>query len=755
LNQSQPEPWAMFQDNPCAMWAYDLESRKVLCANTAALLLYGYSEEEFLSLGLASILAEDDIGDFIEAGRTLTPRRSSSRASRYRRKDGAVITSIDRLSTLESSVGKPIVVVSLPPDEGPPNLALRAKDDIYRIVSENSTDIIALIDAEGNLVYASPSHKKQLGHDPAELLGTSMFLNIHPDDVDIVQASWANLHEAGSATASVRVRNASGEYRVLEAVGSFVTFQGSNYVLASARDITERAEAERALRESEEHLSSIIETSLDAVISMDESGMVTGWNHLAEVIFGWTEEEAIGSVLSQLVIPEEYRQAHNEGLKRFLATGQENILNKRVEMTAAKKSGELLPVELTISQARERDRFVFHGFVRDLSAQRRLEEQLLEARKLESIGRLAGGIAHDFNNVLTAILGYAEIAEGHVNDPARTATYLREISKAGEKAASLTAQLLAFARRQIVEAKLIDLNELTRGVESILARLLGEHIKLTITTSPSQLVTRADPGQLEHVLINLATNARDAMPEGGALSIETTVTDIDAEIAERHPGLDPGKYAVLSVSDTGHGMDEQVRGRIFEPFFTTKEVGKGTGLGLATVYGAVKQSGGHISVYSEPGDGTTFRVYLPLHAGDIAPADEAREIESPSGQVSETILLAEDDDAVRQLAATALRENGYVVLSASGAQEALMLADEYDGDIHLLISDVVMPEMRGNVLAEKLLKRRPNSKVLLMSGYTDSDALNRGILENGWHYLQKPFSTSLLANTVREILGQT
>jgi two-component system cell cycle sensor histidine kinase/response regulator CckA len=381
---------------------------------------------------------------------------------------------------------------------------------------------------------------------------------------------------------------------------------------------------------------------------------------------------------------------------------------------------------------------------------RRTEEQLRHAQKMDAIGRLAGSIAHDFNNVLSVILSYTSLllADLKAIDPMRND--IEQIKLAAERAADLTRQLLAFSRQQVMEPKIVDLNVIVKGMDRMLKRLLGEDIEMAFKPKQSLRLVKVDPGQIEQVIMNLVINAKDAMPGGGQLTIETADVDLDESYVFQHLGSLKGSHAVLIVSDTGVGMDQAVQPRIFEPFFTTKPKGKGTGLGLSTVFGIVQQSGGNVWVYSEPGKGTTFKVYLPEAKGDLVsrvPAAAPVKLEG-----NETILLAEDADQVRGIAHTILERYGYSVLVAKNAGEALLACENHKGKIHLLLTDVVMPQMSGHQLAERLGAARPEMKVLYMSGYTEKSVVQHGILDSGIDYLQKPFTPEMLARRVREIL---
>ena len=688
-------------------------------------------------------------------------------------------------------------------------------------------------------------------------------------------------------------------------------------------------QAQQSLRESDARRAAILQTALDAIISMDQEGRIVEFNPAAEATFGFRRAEVIGQPLAELIIPPSLREAHHRGLAHYLASGSGPVLNRRIEITALRKDATEFPVELAITPFEVGGSLVFTAYIRDITerknaerrlaaqhtvtrilaetrtldeaapnvlralcenlgwhlgqmwhvshkadvlrcaavwhepaagvaafadlsrtitfspgvglpgrvwarrsphwvcnvvvdanfaraaaaaqcglhgafafpilygeevlgvmeffqqeirepdepllamtaavgsqlgqfierkraedALRRSEAQLLQSRKMEAVGQLAGGIAHDFNNLLTVILGYSEVLLGGQGSAEGRREELEAIKQAGERAASLTHQLLAFSRRQVLEPRVLSLNTVVADLEQMLRRLIGEDIDLETRLETRPEAVKADPGQLEQVIMNLVINARDAMPRGGKLIVETRNVVEDNAFASAQVDVHPGRYVELAVSDTGCGMTEEVKARIFEPFFTTKEVGKGTGLGLATVYGIVKQSGGHIEVDSEVGRGTRFKIYLPC----VEKAVRSRKSDPGLSMVSwgkETVLLVEDEEQVRALSRHILEAHGYTVLEAGHGAEAIRVSDErLPGPIHLLISDVVMPHLGGRELAERLALTRREMKVLFVSGYTDDAVVRHGVLAAETAFLQKPFTPSALVKKVREVLDK-
>lgn len=545
-----------------------------------------------------------------------------------------------------------------------------------------------------------------------------------------------------------------GDSRVVQAAWSFKAFPLPNRCAGIAlENITRRKRAEEALRASERLLAGILEIAADAVISADEAQRITLFNRGAEEIFGYRAEEALGKPLD-ILLPPRLAEAHRAHVRDFAASPTPaRRMNERGAVFARRKDGTEFPAEASISKLEVDGEKIFTVMLRDTTERNRLEERLRLSQRMEAVGRLAGGVAHDFNNMLTAIVGYSDLllTEFAHDDPGRLD--VDEIRKAAERAASLTRQLLAFSRRQVLQPKVLDLNLVVADMEQMLRRLIGEDVELVSVLEPTLGCVKADPGQIEQVIVNLAVNARDAMPRGGKLTIETADAELDEAYARQHVAVVPGPYVMLAVSDTGTGMDPEIQDRIFEPFFTTKEKGEGSGLGLATVYGIVKQSGGNIWVYSEPGRGTTFKIYLPRVDEPAEPLPRREEPGSlPRG--AETVLVVEDEPAVRELTARVLRGAGYTVLEAPGGEEALKWVESHRGAIHLLLTDAVMAGMSGRELAERIEATRPGTKVVYMSGYTDNAIVRHGLLEPGVALLQKPFTPIALARKVREVLDR-
>jgi PAS domain S-box-containing protein len=502
---------------------------------------------------------------------------------------------------------------------------------------------------------------------------------------------------------------------------------------------------QEALRQANDALEAIVNNSPLAIYTTDLDGRVKSWGRAAERMFGWTEEEALNERVPFLAL---------EALDALGAPGNEPAL-EGIEARSARKDGA--NVELRVWRAPLGGASgAVTGFIviaADLTGNKSIERQLQQAQRMEAVGRLAGGVAHDFNNLLTVITGYGYMLLEDLRDRPACRGNVDEILRVVDRASALTSQLLAFSRRQVAQPKTIEINALVLNMDKMLRRVIGEDIELVTALSPDAGKINADLGQVEQVIMNLVVNSRDAMPDGGRITIETANARLDKEYARVHLTTRPGDYVMLSVIDTGHGMDEETRARIFEPFFTTKEQGKGTGLGLAQVYGIVKQGDGEITVTSAPAQGTRIQIYLPRVFGVVA-ADALEQTEEGRTVGTETVLLVEDEDEVRRLVQEILEEHGYTVLPAAQPQDAVEICQAYRGRIELLLTDVVMPQMGGRELAERAGRIRPDIKVLFMSGYTEDATPGVGVPEPGEPFLKKPFTPAALTRKIREILEQ-
>ncbi len=628
----------------------------------------------------------------------------------------------------------------------------RASEARFRAFMQHSPAIAFMKSADGRYVFGNSAWAAQFGQAPDQLMGKTDF-DLWPRETAehfaISDAQALRVRQPIEVTESGADRDGTPHWWTALKF-SVEQEEGARLIGGIAIDVSPRVRAEQALRASEDRYRSLVELAGSVIVVIGDDGRVTEFNREAETFFGLARADALGRLYVDQCVPEPQRAAIDAELARIRSgeplQGRESTF---VQRDGTHKSFLWNATRLTDEDTGGAQVLVIG---QDISELRRLEHQLLLAQRMEGIGRLAGGIAHDFNNLLTAILGHAEMAQTDVSptDPARG--NIAEITRAAQRAADLTRQLLAFARRQIIEPRIVDLNGLVLNVDRMLRRLLGEDVELVTVQDPELWRVRIDPGQFEQVLVNLAVNARDAMPAGGTLVIETRNVDLDEEFARQHATVQPGAHVLLAVSDTGSGMDAEVLAHIFEPFFTTKEVGKGTGLGLATCYGIVKQNRGSIWVDTEEGIGTTFRIFLPRADAllDTAELHEPRAVEHSRG--TETVLLVEDELLVRNLAADALRRHGYQVLSASTGLEALNIATQALKPIDLLVTDVVMPQMGGQQLAMRLLSERPTLKVLFISGYSDMALVQHGTLVPGTALLQKPFTPGQLVQRVRQLL---
>jgi PAS domain S-box-containing protein len=530
--------------------------------------------------------------------------------------------------------------------------------------------------------------------------------------------------------------------------------------LAAAADRTARRESERAHHETELRKSAILDSALDCIVTIDSEGRIVDFNRAAERTFGYSAVAVIGCAMADLIIPAWLRERHHAGLAGYLATGQGEILNRRADLTAMRADGTEFPVEIAVVPVNLPGSTLFTAYLRDNTERERLQRQLHQSQRLESLGQLAGGVAHDFNNLLAVILNYATFVAEAIDRDATAGDErwedarldVAEISAAAERAVRLTHQLLAFARRDVKRPTVVGLNTVLAELEHLLRRTIDEDITLDIRMADDLSSILADVAQLEQVIVNLAVNARDAMPRGGTLVIETANTEVDEFYATSRVGLTPGQYVQLRVSDTGTGIDKDVINHVFEPFFTTKPIGKGTGLGLSTVYGIVTESGGYAQIYSEPNMGTTFLALFP--AVESAPQHPVPQPLGPGPARHGTILVAEDEAPLREVTRRILARNGYEVLVASDGPAALVIARQHPSPIDLLLTDVVMPRQGGIELAKEMAELRPGLRVLYMSGYAQPGLSAGGILTEGSVLIEKPFTERSLIDAVDRVLEE-
>jgi len=503
--------------------------------------------------------------------------------------------------------------------------------------------------------------------------------------------------------------------------------------------------AKQKVKDQDEKFRIVFENNPQPMWVFDlRSQSFLGANAAAADLYGYTVGEFRRLHLADIEGPERAEQQQEEWHQTGGLAPSTDLMQHR------KKNGRIIEVETAVHEIEYEGRKAGLAVLMDVTGRRQRDEQLLQAQKMEAVGMLAGGVAHDFNNLLTIITGYSQLVLNNLPTKDGNRHAIEQIMKASERAAALTRQLLAFSRRQVLQPKVLDLNQLVTSLTGMLRRLIGEDIDLRLALRPDLGRVSADPGQIEQVLMYLVVNARDAMPHGGTLTIQTSNVDLDDQFQERHLTLKPGQYVLLAVTDTGHGMDEATQSRLFEPFFTTKTAGKGTGLGLSTVFGIVKQSGGGLSVYSEPSRGTTMQVFLPRI--DQPVMIEAEEAKKSLGRGVETILVVEDDEMVRTLVGETLSGMGYKLMDAADPVQAKRIAEQFPGEIQLLITDVVMPKLSGRELAQQLVQRRPNLKVLFMSGYTDTAVTNTEFAGREVAFLPKPFTPATLAQKVRDVL---
>jgi PAS domain S-box-containing protein len=628
--------------------------------------------------------------------------------------------------------------------------ALRQQIEERRRIFETSQDLILVTDSKGVLVQASPSSEAILGYLPEEMIGRNAIEFTYSEDIDRAYEE-VRAERRGQQTRNFDSRCVHKDGHIVSLSWMGVWSEPVSRFFYIGRDMTESRRAQEILRESERQARGIIDTALDAFVQIDQSGRILDWNPQAEVIFGWPREDALGKGFIELLVGEADRDTLSAGLARFLGSGRDQILQRRREIMVRRRDGREFRAELSATALKTREGFILNGFVRDLTDKIAAEDRIRQAEKMEALGQLTGGIAHDFNNILTVITGTIEILADAVAKEPQLAAITRMIDEAAARGADLTQHLLAFARKQPLQPRETDINTLIIDTVKLLRPTLGEQIEIESVFEDELCVASVDPNQLATAMLNLALNARDAMPNGGKLILETGTSYLDENYASLHGDVRPGHYALIAVSDTGTGIPAAMLDKVFNPFFTSKGPGKGTGLGLSMVYGFVKQSAGHIKIYSEEGHGTTIKMYLPPGTGAALASDVAHSSSIQGGH--ERILVVEDDRLVRDYVLTQLHSLGYVTLDAANAAEARALV-EAGHEFDLLFTDVIMPgTMNGRQLATELQKHKSKLKVLFTSGYTENAIIHHGRLDTGVLLLAKPYRKSDLARMIRKALA--
>ena len=711
----------------------------------------GYSSVEQC---MAEFVPGKSWADPIERDKMLSVLREKGSVSDYEaeiiRKDGQHIWILfsSTLYPEQGYIEGSIVEIT---DRKQAELALKKSESFQRKMVANMGDVIVIMDQDGINRYKSPNIEKMFGWKPEDLLGVSTWDNVHPEDLGSARKFFESLMREphGAGTIELRYKCKDGTYKWIEFTGSnLVDDPDIQGVLGNYHDIMERKRAEQELRDSEARFKALHNASFGG-IAIHDKGIILECNQGLSDMTGYSVEELIG-MDGLLLIAEESREA----VMKNILSGYE----KPYEAVGLRKDGTKFPMRLEARNIPYKGKSVRTTEFRDISENKRAEEereklqdQLTQARKMESVGRLAGGVAHDYNNMLSVILGYTELALDKVPSTDPLHADLQKIYKAAKRSSGITQQLLAFARKQAISPKALDINAVIERMLDMLRRLIGEDIDVNWHPGRRLSPVKIDPSQLEQILVNLCVNARDAISGVGKIIIKTQMVSFDEKNRSDHALDIRAEYAMLSVSDDGCGMDKETLGNIFEPFFTTKGVAQGTGLGLATVYGIVKQNNGVIEVHSEPGCGATFNIYLPRHVGDAEELSSEVVSETPLGE-GEMVLLVEDEPEVREMCQVILEKLGYRVLSADTPEEALRIADEQRGEIDLLVTDVVMPGMNGRELTHRLKALYPDINTLYMSGYTADVIASRGVLEKEVQFIQKPFSVKDLSIKVKEAL---
>lgn len=715
--------------------------------------MLGYQAEEMIGEPVTGFMFEEDVPDHLGRMERCLQGVSDISERRFRHKNGQAVWTIASVVPIFDDEHNIKGAFAMLTDITERKKVEAEKDQFYKFF-KTATDLMVIADPKGVFIKTNPACTEILGYSETEFVAKTFIEFVHPEDKQLTRDEMARQLQRGfSLNFENRFICKDGSVTWLSWRTTYNKEEGITY--ATARDITEKKMAELQLQEKEERirtLSNNLPRGYVYQLVIEDNGE-RRFTYISDGV-----ESIHGLHVSQVLDnPMVLYDQIDESDRLMLEKTEEEAYNKMTTFNCEAKfdtrDGKVKWLNLSSSPRKLADGSIqFDGLVMDITDKKQIEEQLVRAQKMESIGQLAGGIAHDFNNMLTAIIGYGSLLNSKLGKDSELRPYVDQILSSAGKSANLIRQLLAFSRKQEITLKETDLNELIKDMEKLLLRLIGEDIELSTKLSEKSLFVMVDPGQIEQVLMNLSTNARDAMPDGGLLSIGTDTVELDAGYIKGHDMDKPGMYALISVTDTGRGMDNKTQQKIFEPFFTTKEVGKGTGLGLSIVYGIIKQHDGNITIYSEPGKGTTFRIYLPLIESKVEETKAAEIITQEGG--TETILFAEDNEDVRVISRKVLEENGYAVIDAVNGEDAINKFKENKDRIHLIVVDVIMPKKSGKEAIDEIKKIKPDVNVLFTSGYT-FDIINRkGILEEGIDFISKPITPNNLLAKIREILDR-
>jgi two-component system, cell cycle sensor histidine kinase and response regulator CckA len=747
LRQSQEKYASMVHSSPDAITLRSLPDRRYLEVNEGFMRLTGYTAEEVLGKtpGELHLWVEQQPH---QATLQMVEKQGLVKGEEFRFRTKAGEIRYGRVSAVRVTINGQPCMLSVTHDITDRKCAETAASQLALIV-ESSDDAIVGTSLDGKIVSWNTGAERIYGYTASEVVGQPTSILAPPEQRDELPEILERLKrdERIQHYETVRARKDGERINVSVSISPVKDAEGKIIgASAIARDVTERKRVEAELQKSEAHFRSLIRDAPYGIYRVTLDGQFLHVNPALVTMLGYDSEEEL---MRRNMEKDIYRDPQS---RRGLITELAHTDDFRaVETEWRRKDEKIITVKMTGHPVFQKNNSLayFEVFAEDITERRTLERQLLQSQKMEAIGRLAGGIAHDFNNLLSVILGHSDILEQQVGTNSCLLKSVEATRNAAERAAALTMQLLAFSRKQVIEPTVIDLNESVVEIQKMLHRIIGEDIELTIRLQPRLGYVKADSGQLGQVLMNLAVNSRDAMPSGGKLAIETANVDLDDTYVRQHLGARPGPFVMLAVSDTGIGMDSETLSHVFEPFFTTKESGKGTGLGLSMVYGIIKQNNGYVMAYSEPGRGTTFKIYFPRTVESL-PVPHRVEKEIPGG--SETILVVEDELALRELTCVLLQEAGYTVLESTGVEDAIATAKDSQRKIDLLLTDIVMPRLDGRELANQLVALRPNLRVLYMSGYTDDVIVHRGLLKQATVLVQKPFTKAKLLRKVRETL---